>query len=525
MPISFEAPGPIGAIVGINRLGNGQGLAEQYGAEMQARNAAAQQNAARMQQDRMAANGQMQQRDQFVAQNAYSPRDQGQAQSQMALQQQHAQLQSQLQQEDFNHADGVRLSQLNQAKASIIQQESDGQISIPERDQMLTQLYTGDRGISVLDNRQKATQAKAQQQHIEQIKQQMRLQAEDSESKGKLEEQRLAYSAASIQGKLTQVPDPGESSRLQQEYQRQFPDMAPADVAKHVKDELIAGGKFSTYYPDKNGVPTLVKDSPHGATGAAASDGGEGSGKGKASSAPVFDPSRAYHDAEGAVDKLVSAEKIKPEDAQKEIDKRFEARKAAHAQYAGDQAEAKMAGKPRPFNPHSPDEGTEAQKGKVAEFQQNLAALPKLGLPPDLEFKASHAINEAIRLTGQYSDEKGRMDNAKPIVKHRLAEIKKTLDAIRQTAISAQRRPQSREEMLAEMGKQAEANKAVSEGIRNPAQPEGPPADTRTPWKKFVAGDLVTRENAVGRFKNGASAMWNGNLITTDDLKKLVGGY
>lgn len=523
MPISFEQPGP-GRVYNSNQ----QALSEQYAAQTQQNTQLALANASRMQQDRQAANGAMQQRDQFAAQNAYSPRDQGQAQAQMALQAQHGQIQSQLQQEDFSHGDDVRLSQLNQAKASIVQQQADGQISIPERDQMLTQLYTGDRGINVLKNRQEATQAKLQDQHIQQIKQQMQLQAEDSESKGKLEEQRLAYSAAALTGKLSQVPDAGEMTKRVAEYQRQFPDMPPADIAKHARDELITEGKYSTWYPDKSGVPTLAKDSPHGMTGAAArggdsGEGDEGGKKGKGG-APQFDPSHAWGEAEKSVGESIKAGEAVG-DRNAEVQKRYDARQAAHDRYFGDKAAARQAGKPMPFNPHDPKAGTDDQKAKVVDLQADQSNLRNLGLPPDRQFRASQIMSEIIKITGNHSDEKGMLNNAKPIVKDRVEKLKNELKAIVGSSPAAAGPPMTKEQRYADLERQAAAAKAASEEVKNLPQPAGPAPDTRTPYRKFMQGDLVNRDNAVGKFKGGMRSLWNGDLITTKDLKNLVGGY
>lgn len=197
MPIVYQPAAPVGAILdsrsnrnsGGSAGGGGVSLSQMYAEEMNNRQQSAIVNAQLMARDRQGGDQLQEERAQFAARNNFSPRDQGMAQAQMAEQAQRGAIQSQLQQEDFTHSDNVRLQQLQQGKNDILQQHSDGQITTPERDQMLLQLHTGERGISVLNLRKQATEQKYQEQHQKQIAQTMKFQKDGELAMGKLESQ------------------------------------------------------------------------------------------------------------------------------------------------------------------------------------------------------------------------------------------------------------------------------------------------------------------------------------------------
>lgn len=422
MPISFEAPGPIGAIVGVNRFGNGQELADQYAAEMQAKNGAAQQNAARMQQDRQAANAQMQQRDQFSAQNAYSPRDQGQAQSQMALQQQHAQLQQQLQQEDFNHSDSVRLSQLQQAKNDILQQQTDGQISIPERDQMLLQLHTGERGISVLNLRKQQTEEKYQQQHIQQVQQAMDVQMKAEQRKTASDEESRDFQSAKIKGQIKEIPHEYKVKELADQIQRDLPELSPDQVRKEAEEQAVKGGHFSTWFKNDKGVLMHAKDvdaAKHGGMvgpdGEPIASGTRSKSGGGAAAVKEFDTMKARTQANSEAHKMATEGHIKPEEIGSKSQELYDQFKKDHSDHVAEGQDAKLGHKPAPFDPANPGSGTTQQRKAIVPLQNVMSELSKRAdLPIATQQQASKAIQTAQRLTAQYSLPNGQLDPNMP---------------------------------------------------------------------------------------------------------------
>lgn len=438
MPITFEAPGPVGAIVGINRIGQSSGpsIAEQYSAEMQRGQAFALQNAARMQQDREHQDANLEGQQQFAASRAYSPRDAGMAQAAMAENQQRAQMQQQMQQAEFNHSDGQRLAELNQGKNDIMKQFDSGQINPAERDQMLLQLHTGQRGINVLQLRKEATDQKYQQQHIDQVKQQMKLAAEDSESKGKLEEARLAYSTASLNGKLKEVPHQSVVNELSAQIARDLPDMSPAEVKAEAERQAIAGGHSDTFYPDSKGVPTLVKRDwhgqqvrgeagpgvPSGQTAGASSRGGGGMKE--------FNPLEARKEANKEARELAKDGHIKGDEITAKSNEIFNQHLQDHQEYQGSLAQGRAAGKPAPFDLGNPQSGTPQQRKTVLGLQEFMSKLPSLGLDPRVEAQVSHKIQEAQRLTAQWARPDGSMEAAPPHVKKRLEDIDKLIKGI-----------------------------------------------------------------------------------------------
>lgn len=417
MPISFEAPGPIGAIVGINRFGNGQGLADQYAAEMQAKNGAAQQNATRMQQDRQAANAQMQQRDQFVAQNAYSPRDQGQAQSQMALQQQHAQLQSQLQQEDFNHSDSVRLSQLQQAKNDILQQETDHQISPVERDQMLLQLHTGERGISVLNLRKQQTEEKYQQQHIQQVQQAMDVQMKAEQRKVAADEDSRDFQSAKIKGQIKEIPHEYKVKELADQIQRDLPELSPDQVRKEAEEQAVKGGHFSTWFKNDKGVLMHAKDvdaAKHGGMvgpdGEPVASGTRSKSGGGAAVAKEFDTMKARSQANSEAHKMATEGHIGKDEIAAKSQEIYDQFKKDHTDHLAEGQQGKLAHKAAPFDVNNPESGTPQQRKSLVPLGKTQAEIAnRHDLPDATRMQAQRGLQTSIRLQAKYALPNGQL--------------------------------------------------------------------------------------------------------------------
>ena len=110
MPITFEAPGPIGAIESAARQGGGGGsISEMYAAEMAAKQQSAMMNAQLMARDREGRDAQSVQQAQFAASRQFSPRDEGMAVAAMAQQQQRVGLQMQANQQEMSAAENMRL--------------------------------------------------------------------------------------------------------------------------------------------------------------------------------------------------------------------------------------------------------------------------------------------------------------------------------------------------------------------------------------------------------------------------------
>lgn len=437
MPISYQPAAPVGAFAALARQQNGsQGgvpLSEMYAMEMQAKQQASLQNASLMAQDRQFQDAHADQRAQFAASQNFSPRDQGIAQAQQAAQAQRFQHQIQLNQEELTQGENLRLQRLKQGADAIKQQIADGTVTEDEGKQMLGQLNTP---IQVFEARKAASQIKHQDSQNELMQQQIQTQRAVEIRKAKDSEDHLAYSAAAIGKKLEYRIDEQQATPLRAKYSRDFPNLPPEEIEKAVKEELMGQGHFTTWFPDSKGVPTLAKDHPHGtqAAGSAGEGGatGTGTGKGGKGGVPEFDPSRAYHDAEAAVDKMLTAGTINKDDAQAEIQKRYEARKAAHGGYVGEKQAVATAGHPAPFNPNDLSTGSDAQKAQVVKLKDQFAMLPQLGLDPVVSQKVSHDINTAIKLVGQYADKDGRMDGERvpPIVKRELERINKRLSTL-----------------------------------------------------------------------------------------------
>lgn len=125
MPVRYEPSGviPVNAAAGYGASGGGGGgggnVAAMAQQEMQMRAQAASQQAQLMQQDRQFGDRMLANRTEQDMQQTYSPREAMQAQAQAGLQ-------LRLQQEEFSHADNMRLQRLKQADAQIEQQVSAG---------------------------------------------------------------------------------------------------------------------------------------------------------------------------------------------------------------------------------------------------------------------------------------------------------------------------------------------------------------------------------------------------------------
>lgn len=420
-------------------MANNQGLAEQYAAQMQQQTQMGLANAARMQQDRQAANAQMQQRDQFAAQNAYSPRDQGQAQAQMALQAQHAQMQQQLQQEDFNHSDGVRLSQLNQAKNSIVQQKTDGQINDAEMNQMLTQLYTGERGINVLDNRKKATEDKYQQQHMKQLQSQMQVAEAAEKRKQVAEDDTREFNAAKLSGKVKQVPHADKVEEFSKQIAKDLPNWTPQQVKAEAEEQARAGGHFSTFYVNEKGVPVHAKEidaarmqqqvgadgEPTHATKGTRSSGSGGGEK-------EFDTMKARTEANREAHKLNTDGKLPDDQIGKKSQELYDQYRQDHADHHTEGQQAKASGKAAPFDHADPNTGTTQQRkaiDRIDTTKQQVNDRPDL--PGDVKFAAIHQLNTAARLQAKWAMPNGALAPNTPAHVHKeLANIDKFIKSI-----------------------------------------------------------------------------------------------
>lgn len=475
MPISFEQPGP-GRVYNSNQ----QALSEQYAAQTQQNTQLALANASRMQQDRQAANGAMQQRDQFAAQNAYSPRDQGQAQAQMALQAQHGQIQSQLQQEDFSHGDDVRLSQLNQAKASIVQQEADGQISIPERDQMLTQLYTGDRGINVLKNRQEATQTKAQQQHIDQMQSQMQIAEAAEKRKAAADDDTREFNAAKIQGKVKEVPHAYKVEEFAKQIAKDLPNWTPQQVRAEAEDQARAGGHFSTFYINEKGVPIHAKEIDAARQQQMVGQDGEPAtgGKGKSAGATAvkdFDTLTARSKANADAHKLASEGLLPADQIGKKSQELYDQFRSDHQAHIDEGQQSKTNRKAAPFDVADPATGTPQQRKAIDRIDVTKQQVnDRADLPGDVKFAAIHQLNTAARLQAKWSLPNGALDPKTPAHVHKeLANIDKFIKSI--PAIG----PQS----------------APAQPPQQAAQPAAPPPNQ---WGQGVGQDLGNVKRYIG---------------------------
>lgn len=362
-----------------------------------------------MAQDRNFRDTQQQQQGEFAASRYYSPRDEGQARAQMAEQQQRAQLQAQIQQEDFSHADNVRLSELKQGQNEILKQADQGQITGAERDRMLLQLRTGGRGINVLNDRQQQTQIKHQDLVNKQIKQATQLALEDSESKGKLEEARLAYSTAALQGKLKFVPNDQAMAEMRAQILRDVPGTPPDLVDKIATEELQRQGRGQQMFTNEKGVPQVVK-----AEHLPAGEGGDSHG-GRGQGPREFDTTAAMKEAIHSTQKMLTDGVIKPEEAAAKRQELFDAFEQAHAAHQDKQGQAKAAGNPAPFDLSNPTAASPKQLQQLSTYKDKVAEYGnRTDLPPDVRQKAMQAVQSASRISAAWSGPDGALAKKTP---------------------------------------------------------------------------------------------------------------